>query len=1448
MQLPLSDQLMFVIDLMLKNEAQLEAANDLGITPLHKACGSVSEGVAIALLMNGANPNAQTSHKECAIHIASRMGKRRLVEALILNGANPLLIGPDGNAAETARRNGHDKVAEYLHNLKHVEAAKRRRKKKEEMRAAAQLAAESAASTASNTTQSHLTSNSSPVSARSAGHARTASSSDHDIPKKNLSPHTKSATTGDGELSASSAAPPPRIASTANKNAGSQSRTMGGMVTTASTSDLPSIASPRRRHQSSEKPSPRTENAPKLGTIGRSGSVESATSAGSSNGGPNHSSSFTSVHSADDEDGQSAVGRSSSAARRSARINSLMKIFQSPPSSSSTGRDMSPSSSAMGSSNDSASIGSTASGGSGSGDWKRKSQEHILRSVSRGNSPVSSRKPGQPLSNQSIFSPSSNNTSSAANTGNKSTTTAHASTVVVSGSNKDGSTSNNTSNHSGTSTAPYRTGSVPAGTVSPSNHSPRANSPRSPVSPRSPHSQGNSSQQYSPGSSNELRAQSLDAFNPNEEVSHSSSHASAPTTPLKVRNNGAATDRRTSPVPALKLAHATPPTQTPKSKSGRSASATTPSSANPPPPHSTAITIQKFAVPTPHTLTPGSSSTTQMTTTSYSDNSPSGRSPLDSSSLPSDSILCPSSGRRLSTTIEEVESPHAISAEDLKILLSKDTDASYLNSQHHHNVSGHSGSSKAHGRQQSAMSAHHMATINSDDEMVLSSSPHSTTLSARSIGNDLLSESNSESMSDAKLPSGRRVIEPSTPTSPRHAPISRDRTPNRRQLDRSTSESFGTRIKLRSSDALSGSETSVSSSSTSALLSSTSSKDTPMHNLVLSSSASNLLVSQNSLGTLPSNNSNASYQGTNPPSPTIPHPHHRSAVNRLPSTEFGPRSVQRVSKMANRARHSKPFTKFLKDVHFDVLLSPPEHPLPHPSGGVNITESMVIPSPDYHIEYLKFEQTLLSDPSVSTTSSNSSSPPTATLHSPHLVNTSAFASPRSFTPGREPPTQTLTASPPTSSRKQGGISTVVSSAPSGYAPASPMKDHLRASSSGGGATNALGHSPGHSSAISPMSNSHGALPAYNPPLNHVAALFADDVEPTTWHYKSNFFDENLTSHAHWNIVAYVEVKGSPNHSSAPMIFSFMQKSSGLVASGSSNSVGSINCAHNTILGLVRTSVSDTTFLLDIGDRKVSNLSAKKIIKLMQEQNEALKNSKFYAIKDVTLSDELLAFEKAEKNAFRSICSHKVGIVCVKEGQISEEEVLSNKHGSATFEAFLQCIGTKIALKDWAGFDGGLDTKKDRTGKFSVFTTWRDFEIMFHVSTYIPLGTGEEKYVERKKHIANDMTTIIFLESRNTAFKPPTLSGDFLNNFIVVHPNLKGDGFAVSVATRRGTPDFGPSILHGSFQLDSEFREFLLAKIINAERATLLAPLFLSKRRQTRQRWLGSLINKFMPSK
>lgn len=58
----------------------------------------------------------------------------------------------------------------------------------------------------------------------------------------------------------------------------------------------------------------------------------------------------------------------------------------------------------------------------------------------------------------------------------------------------------------------------------------------------------------------------------------------------------------------------------------------------------------------------------------------------------------------------------------------------------------------------------------------------------------------------------------------------------------------------------------------------------------------------------------------------------------------------------------------------------------------------------------------------------------------------------------------------------------------------------------------------------------------------------------------------------------------------------------------------------------------------------------------------------------------------------------------------------------------------LYLKKFFSFLGVFIVKKNSTGKFSVFTRFEDyFEIMFHVSTFLPYFPEDEQQLERKRY-------------------------------------------------------------------------------------------------------------------
>lgn len=192
---------------------------------------------------------------------------------------------------------------------------------------------------------------------------------------------------------------------------------------------------------------------------------------------------------------------------------------------------------------------------------------------------------------------------------------------------------------------------------------------------------------------------------------------------------------------------------------------------------------------------------------------------------------------------------------------------------------------------------------------------------------------------------------------------------------------------------------------------------------------------------------------------------------------------------------------------------------------------------------------------------------------------------------------------------------------------------------------------------------------------------------------------------------------------------------------------------------------------------------------------------------------------------------KVGVLYCKAGQSTEEEFYNNEHSGPLFDEFLSNIGEQVRLLGFDKYRGGLDNKSDSTGLYSVYTTYNDCEIMFHVSTTLPYSANNRQQLSRKRHIGNDIVTIVFQEEGSLPFTPKTIRSQFQHVFIIVralNPPRLPDGtydfssprhYAVAVSRSREMPPFGPPIPEsGIFVESKQFRNFLLAKIINAENA------------------------------
>uniref|UniRef100_A0AAG5CUG0 Rap-GAP domain-containing protein n=1 Tax=Anopheles atroparvus TaxID=41427 RepID=A0AAG5CUG0_ANOAO len=207
---------------------------------------------------------------------------------------------------------------------------------------------------------------------------------------------------------------------------------------------------------------------------------------------------------------------------------------------------------------------------------------------------------------------------------------------------------------------------------------------------------------------------------------------------------------------------------------------------------------------------------------------------------------------------------------------------------------------------------------------------------------------------------------------------------------------------------------------------------------------------------------------------------------------------------------------------------------------------------------------------------------------------------------------------------------------------------------------------------------------------------------------------------------------------------------------------------------------------------------------------------------------------------------KVGVIYVKEGQYTEEQILDNNENSPLFEEFLQLLGDKVRLRGFDKYKGGLDTVHDLTGLYSVYTNWRSIEIMFHVSTQLPYEKHDPQKLQRKRHIGNDIVCVVFLEADNTAFSPACIKSHFLHTFILVRVSArikrKPTRYEVSVVTRDEVGAYKPYLWEQSvFEKGPMFREWLLTKIVNGERASYSAPKFARMQERTRSQMLEDIV-------
>ena len=191
--------------------------------------------------------------------------------------------------------------------------------------------------------------------------------------------------------------------------------------------------------------------------------------------------------------------------------------------------------------------------------------------------------------------------------------------------------------------------------------------------------------------------------------------------------------------------------------------------------------------------------------------------------------------------------------------------------------------------------------------------------------------------------------------------------------------------------------------------------------------------------------------------------------------------------------------------------------------------------------------------------------------------------------------------------------------------------------------------------------------------------------------------------------------------------------------------------------------------------------------IVKSSTQVVPIDKMVLCKDPSLPNELLAME--ERQVIRS---YKFGLTHLRANQTIEEEMFGNseKDNTPAFKEFMSFLGEEIKLKGWNEYKAGLDIHNNMTGEKSLYTKWQGYEMMFHVAAFLPHNPNDRQQIEKKRHIGNDIVTIVFVEpGTHYEIKTNTSKQNHVIAAVTPHP----EGYKLCFATRKGVPAFLPEL-------------------------------------------------------
>jgi len=173
----------------------------------------------------------------------------------------------------------------------------------------------------------------------------------------------------------------------------------------------------------------------------------------------------------------------------------------------------------------------------------------------------------------------------------------------------------------------------------------------------------------------------------------------------------------------------------------------------------------------------------------------------------------------------------------------------------------------------------------------------------------------------------------------------------------------------------------------------------------------------------------------------------------------------------------------------------------------------------------------------------------------------------------------------------------------------------------------------------------------------------------------------------------------------------------------------------------------------------------------------------------------------------------IGVIYKTRGQTKFADMLQNEP-TPQYLKFVDSLGQKIPLKKWTKFCDNLDTASDKEGEFSVYSTFEDYEFIFHSYSNIP-GT-------RRRMIISKPHVIIVFDESQSPFDPFCVDSTQTYSIFVIRP--VENSYVMAVVNRPQIPYIGPPI-PDRFVIDESTKPWFYTKLINSYRACLSQPTF-----------------------